>query len=59
MAEIIECPNCEIRLVVTEHSGGFPGGKEREFGYCPKCRAVVAEEVTSGRITVRLPDEQS
>lgn len=36
MAEIIECPNCEICVVVTEHSGGFPGEKEREFGYCPK-----------------------
>lgn len=59
MAEITECPNCKVRLVVTEYSGGFPGGKEREFGYCPECGTVVAEEITSGLISVRLADEQS
>ena len=59
MAEIIECPNCEAHLIVTEHSGGFPGGKEREFGYCPKCGTVVAEEATSGLLAVRPADEQS
>lgn len=57
MQDIVVCPNCRAQLIVTEHSGGTPGGKDREHGYCPKCSTEVANVVTSGIISVRLADE--
>lgn len=58
MADHIDCPGCSARLIVTEHSGGTPGGKDREYGYCPKCDALVVNVVTSGLISVRLAEEE-
>jgi len=33
------------------------GGKERKYGYCPKCLIEVANVVTSGIISIRLAGE--
>lgn len=57
MQDIVECPKCHARLIVSEHSGGAPGGKEREYGYFPQCSTEVANVVTSGIISVRLADD--
>lgn len=59
MSDIMECPKCDVRIIVTEHSGGTPGGKDREYGYCPECSAEVANVITSGIISVRLADDRT
>jgi ribosomal protein L37AE/L43A len=56
MSEKIECPKCQAKLKVIEHSNGGPGGQEKEQGYCPKCGTLVVERMTSGLIAVRLDD---
>jgi hypothetical protein len=56
MPQKIVCSECHAALVVTEFSGGTPGGQDREQGYCPNCSALVVERVTSGLISVRLDE---
>jgi hypothetical protein len=56
MSQKIVCPECHANLIVTEFSGGTPGGKDKEQGYCPNCSALVTERVTSGLISVRLAE---
>ena len=49
---IINCHQCGAKLQITVTDMGVPGGKDKEYGYCPKCRCLVAEEMTSGFIYV-------
>jgi ribosomal protein L37AE/L43A len=56
MADKVECPKCEAKLKVIDHSTSGPGGQEKEQGYCPVCGDLVVERMTSGLIAVRLDD---
>lgn len=56
MAEKVECPNCNTKLKVVEHSNSGPGGQDKEQGYCPKFGELVVERMTSGLIAVRLDE---
>lgn len=49
-----ECPSCTSKVKITERPMGVPGGMEKEQGYCPKCKTLVAEFMTDGFINVDL-----
>ena len=57
MAYRVNCPKCEVLLEVVEYPGIGPGGKDREFAYCPVCHTDVASEVTEGFISAVLVKE--
>lgn len=46
------CPKCGIRLEIIEDPGIGPGGKDKEYAYCPDCHAEVASEMTNGFLYV-------
>ena len=45
------------RCIALDSCGDDPCGKERKYGYCPKCLIEVANVVTSGIISIRLAGE--
>jgi hypothetical protein len=55
----MECKKCgkEFRYVVTDM--GVPGGKDREYIYCPYCGETNGSEVTSGFIHTYKIEEES
>lgn len=44
----MKCPKCGAFLRINESEELFPGGKEREEAYCPKCHYEVYSSMTSG-----------
>lgn len=46
----MKCPKCGALLKINESGELFPGGKEREEAYCPKCYYEVYSSMTSGFI---------
>ncbi|MFP4132615.1 MAG: hypothetical protein ACLFRN_00315 [Halothece sp.] len=57
--DLIECPNCGVKLKVVETPMGVPGGKTREEAFCPKCRTVVANTVTDGFLDAYLVSDDN
>ncbi len=53
MKDFYICSECPTVFEVIHHSGGFPGGKEREYINCPNCGHMMDSEVTSGLIKTR------
>ncbi|MBS7433903.1 hypothetical protein QQL38_23965 [Pseudomonas syringae] len=53
MNDIYICTKCPTVFEAIHHSGGFPGGKDREYINCPNCGHAAGSEVTSGLINTR------
>ncbi|ETK22712.1 hypothetical protein H096_14083 [Pseudomonas sp. FH1] len=53
MKDFYICPKCPTVFEAIHHSGGFPGGKDREYINCPNCGHTMDSEVTSGLINTR------
>lgn len=54
------CKNCgkDFRYEVTDM--GVPGGKDREYVYCPYCQAENGSYVTSGFVhSYKIENEQT
>lgn len=47
------CSNesCNKEFIYWEHSGGYPGGKDKEPIICPYCGHTNGYEMTSGLIS--------
>ena len=55
----IVCDNCGAKSKVSEWGATYPGAKEREYAYCPKCREELYSEVLPGSVfKVELIEEQ-
>lgn len=54
----MKCNKCgkEFRVEITDMK--VPGGKEREYIYCPYCNGENGSEVTSGFIYTYKIDEE-
>lgn len=45
------CKECGKEFTYTHYGDVYPGGKEREYIYCPYCDAVNGSKMTSGFIS--------
>ncbi|CAD5599723.1 hypothetical protein RZ714_004588 [Escherichia coli] len=54
------CSNesCNKEFIYWEHSGGYPGGKDKEPIICPYCGHKNGYEMTSGLISSKKIEEQ-
>lgn len=43
-----KCPKCGAYLIISETNDCWPGCKEREEAFCPKCGNEVYSSMTSG-----------
>lgn len=46
----IVCDNCGAKSKVSEWGATYPGAKEREYAYCPKCREELYSRVLPGSV---------
>ena len=46
----IKCKKCEKLFNYEDREWGIPGGKERQYIYCPYCNHVNGSEITNGWI---------
>lgn len=56
MAEKEICQQCGKKFSYVIADTGAPGGKEREYIYCPYCRAENGSVVTNGFINTYKED---
>ena len=47
---IAQCLKCGKEYKYQVQDWGYPGGKEREYAYCPYCKTPSSSEVTNGVI---------
>ncbi|MFV0518481.1 MAG: helix-turn-helix domain-containing protein [Aminipila sp.] len=47
------CSSCGKRFTYSISNGGYPGGKDREYIYCPWCKAENGSTMTSGIINTQ------
>jgi hypothetical protein len=53
-----KCSECGAMVRYWDSSMGVPGGKEREYAYCPNCNNVVGSIVTDGFVYVELINDE-
>ena len=54
---VIICKNCGKEYEYEVQDWGYPGGKEREYAYCPYCNEKGYSAVTNGIIITRKTEE--
>jgi len=55
---IVKCEKCGKDYCYESTENPWPGGKDREFAYCPYCNAEGPSEVISGFIySYKLDDD--
>lgn len=47
---IYQCNKCKKEYYYESTGNPWPGGKEREFAYCPYCKEEGPSEIISGTI---------
>ena len=56
--ELVICENCSKKYGYIVADMKVPGGKEREYAYCPYCKAEGPSAITSGWITTYELDQE-
>ena len=54
---VVVCPKCETTVAYRLVGTVYPGGKDREHVFCPKCKKELHSEMTSQSFSVRVIKE--
>ncbi|QIK50634.1 hypothetical protein G7058_00280 [Jeotgalibaca porci] len=52
------CKECGKEFTYNHHGDIYPGGKEREYIYCPYCHATNGSKMTSGFVNSYKIEEE-
>ena len=55
---ITKCSECGAKVRYWDNSMGVPGGKDREYAYCPNCNNVVGSIVTDGFVRAEIVNDE-
>lgn len=56
--KVYTCDKCGQKYIITYFGPVVPGGKEREYAYCPNCKVLVHSEMTSQCIHTEKVDDK-
>lgn len=52
------CPRCRAYLIIYDGQERWPGGKEKEEVFCPKCHKLISTVMTSAFPAVKEISEE-